>query len=140
MKKNKVLITGSNGQDGSIMVDYLIQNTNNTVIAATRRTSQPILQHLIKYINNPRVKFINLDLDDPHSINSAISTEKPDFFINFGASAFVPDSWNMPEYTMKVNAISIIHILESIRKSCPSCRFYNASSSEIFGKVLEVPQ
>lgn len=136
----KVLITGSNGQVGSYMVDYLYENTDNTIIAATRRTSQPILNHLQKYQADDRVKFITLDLSDSCSIEKAIKEESPDYFINFGASAFVPDSWNMPAYTIQVNTISVINILEAIRKFVPQCRFYNACSSEIFGEVLETPQ
>lgn len=139
-QSKKVLITGSNGQDGSYMVDFLLENTENTIIAATRRTSQPILNHLEKYFDNPRVKFITLDLGDGHSIERVILSEKPDYFINFGAYAFVPDSWAMPTAVMNVNSVSIIHILEAIRKHVPYCRFYNASSSEIFGNVKEIPQ
>lgn len=136
----KILITGANGQTGSYMIDYLIENTENTIIAATRRTSQPILCHLEKYKNNGRVKFISLDLGDAHSIEQAVVSEKPDYFINFGASAFVPDSWNSPALTLQINTVAVIHALEAIRKRAPSCRFYNACSSEIFGHVLEVPQ
>lgn len=136
----KVLITGSNGQDGSYMIDFLIENTDNTVISATRRTSQPIDKHIEKYKGHPRVKFILLDLNDGHSVENAVETEKPDYFINFGASAFVPDSWNSPALTMQVNTIGVIHCLEAIKKHAPHCRFYNACSSEIFGEVLEVPQ
>lgn len=136
----KVLITGANGQDGSYMIDYLLDNTDNTIIAATRRTSQPITNHIERYRNHPRVKFLLLDLGDSHSIENAVEQEKPDYFINFGASAFVPDSWNSPALTIQVNTISVISILEAIKKHVPNCRFYNACSSEIFGSVLEVPQ
>lgn len=136
----KILITGANGQTGSYMIDYLIENTSNTIIAATRRTSQPILCHLEKYKDNGRVKFISLDLGDAHSIEQAVVSERPDYFINFGASAFVPDSWNSPALTLQINTVAVIHALEAIRKHVPSCRFYNACSSEIFGHVLEVPQ
>lgn len=136
----KILITGSNGQDGSYMIDYLLENTDNTIIAATRRTSQPITNHIEKYRNHHRVKFILLDLNDGHSVEHAVESEKPDYFINFGASAFVPDSWNSPALTIQVNTIGVINALEAIKKHAPNCRFYNACSSEIFGKVLEVPQ
>lgn len=136
----KVIITGANGQDGAWMIEYLLNNTNNAILAATRRTSQPINGHIEKYKDNPRVKFIHIDLCDPHSIEKSIFEENPDYFINFGASAFVPDSWNSPAMTMQVNAVSLIHILESVRKFAPSCRVYNACSSEIFGEVLETPQ
>lgn len=136
----RILITGANAQDGSYMVDYLIENTDHFILAATRRTSQPIDKHIEKYKDHPRVKFILLDLNDGHSVENAVETEKPDYFINFGASAFVPDSWNSPALTMQVNTIGVIHCLEAIKKHAPHCRFYNACSSEIFGEVLEVPQ
>lgn len=138
--KKKVILTGSNGQDGEWMIEYLLENTENIIIAATRRTSQPINRHIEKHQGNPRVKFIHIDLCDSHSIEQAILQEKPDYFINFGASAFVPDSWNAPALTMQVNAVAIIHILEAVRKFVPLCRVYNACSSEIFGSVLESPQ
>lgn len=136
----KVLITGSNAQDGSYMIDYLLENTDNTIIAAIRRTSQPITGHIEKYRHHPRVKFVLLDLSDGHSVEKAVEEEKPDYFINFGASAFVPDSWNSPALTIQVNTIGVINVLEAIKKHSPNCRFYNACSSEIFGEVLEVPQ
>ena len=136
----KIIITGANGQDGAWMIEYLLEKTNNIIIAATRRTSQPINKHIEKYKCNPRVKFIHIDLCDSHSIEQAILEEKPDYFINFGASAFVPDSWNAPAMTMQLNTVSLIHILEAVRRFVPLCRVYNACSSEIFGQVLETPQ
>lgn len=135
-----ILITGANGQTGSYMIDYLLDNTDNTIIAATRRTSQPITNHIEKYRNHPRVKFLLIDLGDSHSIENAVKQENPDYFINFGSSAFVPDSWNSPALTLQINSIGVIHCLEAIKKHAPNCRFYNACSSEIFGEVLEVPQ
>lgn len=97
----KILITGANAQTGSYMIDYLIENTDHFILAATRRTSQPIDKHIEKYKNHPRVKFILLDLNDGHSIENAVETEKPDYFMNFGASAFVPDSWNYAHFPPK---------------------------------------
>jgi GDPmannose 4,6-dehydratase len=137
---SNVVITGVTGQDGSYMAEYLLENTNHFIVGCTRRTSQTIFSNLSKVINSPRFILEDLDLNDCHSINSIIIKHKPDYFINFGASAFVPDSWNQPAYTINVNTIAIINILEAIRAHKKDCRFYNACSSEIFGKVVESPQ
>jgi len=136
----KVIITGSNGQDGSYMIEYLLANTQDTIIAAIRRTSQAILSNLKNVIGNPRVKLVTIDLNDVHSVTSLVRDEKPDYFINFGASAFVPDSWNSPAQVMQTNAISLIHILEAVRQYAPQCRTYSSGSSEQWGNVLYSPQ
>jgi len=136
----KVLITGTQGQDGSYMAEYLLENTDHDIIATARRVSNRDDKNLQSFKNNKRVQFDFLDLNDQGSIDQAIKKHQPDYFINLGASAFVPDSWNAPSATVITNTISVIHILESIYKNIPNCRFYNASSSEIFGDVLESPQ
>lgn len=122
------------------MIEYLLANTQNTVIAAIRRTSQAILTNLKGVLDNPRVKLVTLDLNDVHSITALIREEKPDYFVNFGASAFVPDSWNSPAQVMQTNTISLIHILEAVRQYAPKCRVYSAGSSEQWGNVLYSPQ
>jgi len=136
----KVIVTGGNGQDGSYMVEYLLENTDNTVIVAIRRTSQAILSNLKGVLDNPRVKLVTIDLNDVHSITSLVRDERPDYFINFGASAFVPDSWNSPAQVMQTNAISLIHILEAVRQFAPECRVYSSGSSEQWGNVIYTPQ
>lgn len=136
----KIIVSGATGQDGSYMIEYLLANTQDTIIAAIRRTSQAILSNLKNVIDNPRVKLVTIDLNDVHSITSLIRDEKPDYFINFGASAFVPDSWNSPAQVMQTNAISLIHILEAVRQFAPHCRTYSSGSSEQWGNVLYSPQ
>lgn len=136
----KVIVTGATGQTGSYMVEYLLKNTQNTVICAVRRTSQAILSNLKDVLDNPRVKLVNMDLCDPHSIDHVIQTEKPDFLLNFGAASFVADSWQNPALYFQQNAISLIHILESVRKHVPFCRVYSAGSSEQWGDVKYSPQ
>lgn len=136
----KIVVTGATGQDGSYMIEYLLANTQDTIIAAIRRTSQAILSNLKGVLDNPRVKLVTLDLNDVHSISILIRDEKPDYFINFGASAFVPDSWNSPAQVMNTNAISLIHILEAVRQYAPQCRVYSSGSSEQWGNVLYSPQ
>lgn len=136
----KIIVTGATGQDGSYMIEYLLANTQDTIIAAIRRTSQAILSNLKGVLDNPRVKLMTVDLNDVHSITALIRDEKPDYFINLGASAFVPDSWNSPAQVMQTNAISLIHILEAVRQYAPHCRTYSAGSSEQWGDVLYSPQ
>ena len=136
----KVIISGATGQDGSYMCEYLLNNTNYEVLAGVRRTSQAILKNLNKCINNPRFKIVPLELTDPHSITSLIKHEVPDYFINLGASSFVADSWNQPVFTLEVNSIALIHILESIRNYSPMCRLYSAGSSEQWGDIKYSPQ
>lgn len=136
----KVIVTGATGQDGSYMIEYLLDNTDNTIIAAVRRTSQAILSNLEKVLNNPRVKFVTMDLCDGEAIRKLIRDEKPDYFINFGAQTFVSDSWHHPVAHMETNAISLIHILEAIREYVPNCRVYSSGSSEQFGDVKYSPQ
>lgn len=136
----KVIITGATGQTGSYMAEYLLANTDHTLILAARRTSQAILTNLRDILSNPRVKMVTIDLNDVHSITALIRDEKPDYFVNFGASAFVPDSWNSPAQVMQTNAVSLIHILEAVRQYAPSCRTYSSGSSEQWGNVLYSPQ
>lgn len=136
----KVIVTGATGQDGSYMIEYLLKNTDNTIVAAVRRTSQAILNNLKNVIDNPRVKFVTVDLCDGEAVRGLIRDEKPNYFINFGAQSFVADSWKNPTSHMQTNAISLIHILEAIREYVPSCRFYSAGSSEQWGDVKYSPQ
>lgn len=122
------------------MIEYLLENTQNTIIAALRRTSQAILSNLKGVLDNPRVKLVTLDLCDGEAIRRLIREEKPDYFCNFGAQTFVADSWSHPVAHMQTNAISLIHILEGVREYAPNCRVYSAGSSEEFGKVEYSPQ
>jgi len=136
----KIIVTGATGQDGSYMIEYLLKNTENTIIAGIRRTSQAILSNLKDVIDNPRLKLVTLDLCDGHSIDNLIREEKPDYFINLGGYTFVADSWINPAIYLQVNAESLIHILEAVRKYVPHCRIYSAGSSEQFGDVKYSPQ
>jgi GDPmannose 4,6-dehydratase len=139
-QNKKVLVSGASGQDGSYMIDFLLQNTNCEVIGTIRRTSQLIDSHFKHHLDNPRFKIVHLDLSDPHSITNTIKNEKPDYFINFAAQTFVADSWQSPANHFQVNALAVIHILEAIKNYQPFCRFYNAGSSEEFGDVAYSPQ
>lgn len=140
METKKIIITGSTGQLGSFMIDYLLKNTEHNVIAAIRRTSQIIDAHIRKHEKNERFRIVHFDLIDVHSIDALIKNEQPDYFINFGAQTFVHDSWSNPISHFKTNAISMIHILEAVRNFCKKCRVYSSGSSEQFGDVICSPQ
>ncbi len=136
----KIIVTGITGQDGSYMVDYLLSNTNFNIFGMVRRSSNPNFENVQHNFNNPRFSLIYADLSDSSSIDKMISTVKPDYFINLAAQSFVKASWDVPEMTMDVNSTGVMRCLESIVKHCPTCRFYNAGSSEEFGKVEYSPQ
>ncbi|MFM9826089.1 GDP-mannose 4,6-dehydratase [Flavobacterium sp.] len=135
----KVIITGVTGQDGSLMADYLLKNTDYQILGGVRRLS--VNNHKnIDHINNPRFKIVPFELSDSHCIDSLISCEKPDYFINFAANSFVGNSWNMPVNHMINNSLGVLYILESLRKHSPNTRFYNAGSSEQWGDISYSPQ
>jgi GDPmannose 4,6-dehydratase len=136
----KVLITGISGMDGSNMADYVLANTNYTVLGMIRRTAKPDYSNIAKAKDNPRFKLVVGDLGDSQSIDNLVKEHKPDYFINFAAQSFVGSSWQIPEQTFDAGAVGVLRCLESIRKHAPYCRFYNAGSSEEFGDTLCAPQ
>ena len=135
-----VFVTGVTGQDGSHMVDYLLENTNYTIFGGARRLSIKNHENISHLDNNPRFKLVNFDLSDAHSINKIVERLKPDYFINLAAQTFVGSSWDFPVQTWECNTTAVIHILEAIKQHKPSCRFYNAGSSEEYGNVEYIPQ
>lgn len=136
----KIIITGVTGQDGSHMVDYLLKNTNHELYGTARRLSVKNHENILHLENEPRFKLINMDLNDAHSIRDVILDTQPDYFINFAAQSFVAGSWDYPIQTWDTDADAVLHILESIRRFSPHCKFYNAGSSEEFGDVICSPQ
>jgi GDPmannose 4,6-dehydratase len=136
----KVIITGVTGQDGSFMADYLLKNTEHTIVAGVRRLSVKNHDNISHLVNHPRFKLIDLDVTDSVNTEDVIAKEKPDYFINFAANSFVGVSWTQPANHMNTNAMAVMYQLEAIRKHCPKCRYYNAGSSEEFGDVLYSPQ
>ena len=135
-----VFVTGVTGQDGSHMVDYLLKNTTHTIIGGARRLSIKNHENIAHLDNNPRFKLVNFDLSDAHSISKIVEKLKPEYFINLAAQTFVGSSWDFPAQTWECNTTGVIHILEAIRQHKPTCRFYNAGSSEEYGNVAYVPQ
>ena len=136
----KIIVTGVTGQDGSHMVDYLLKNTNYHVYGTARRLSVKNHENILHLENEPRFELINMDLNDAHSMRDVIIDLKPDYFINFAAQSFVAGSWEYPIQTWETDSNAVLHILESIRRFAPHCRFYNAGSSEEFGDVEYSPQ
>jgi len=134
-----VIVTGVTGQDGSFMVDFLLKNTDYLIFGGVRRLS--VYNHdNIKHIKSNRFHLINFDLTDTHSISRIIEQLKPDYFINFAAQSFVASSWDFARQTWQTNSTAILDILEAIRLYKPTCRLYQAGSSEEFGNVAYAPQ
>ena len=137
--KKVCIVTGVTGQDGSYMVDYLLENTDLYIVGGVRRLS--VYNHVnINHVKNDRFILINFDLTDPHSISRIVEKLKPDYFINLAAQSFVASSWDFSRQTWATNCTSVLDILEAIRIHKPTCRLYQAGSSEEFGNVSYTPQ
>jgi GDPmannose 4,6-dehydratase len=133
----RALITGITGQDGSYLAELLLEK-GYTVTGMTRRASAPNLwriQHLVD-----RIELRPADLLDQLSLIRVIADVQPDEMYNLAAMSFVPASWDQPMLTGEYNAQGVTRVLEAIRHVNPAIRLYQASSSEMFGKVREVPQ
>ncbi len=131
------LITGITGQDGSYLAEFLLQK-GYRVVGMIRRASThnyERIQHLLDQIT-----LVQGDLHDQGSLLGILEEYEPDEVYNLAAQSFVPTSWNQPALTGEVTALGVTRMLEAIRYVNPKIRFYQASSSEMFGKVLEVPQ
>ena len=135
----KVIITGISGQVGSYMSEYCL-NLGYKVWGVVRRTSRLNTENFKHLIENENLCILYADLTDGGSIEEVVKTVLPDYFINLAAQSFVGVSWKIPEETFNVDAMGVIRCLESIRKTVPNCRFYNAGSSEQFGNVDYSPQ
>ncbi len=135
-----VIVTGVTGQDGSLMVDYLLRNPDYVIFGGVRHSSGINCENITHLLNVDRFYLVNFDLTDEHSIESIVSKLQPSYFINFSAQSSVKSSWDFPVQTWDANTKGIIHILESIRCHAPLCRFFNAGSSDEFGNVTYSPQ
>jgi GDPmannose 4,6-dehydratase len=131
------LITGITGQDGSYLADFLLAQ-GYQVIGMVRRSSTVTFER-IQHIQDDLI-VIQGDLHDQSSLVDVMEQYNPDEIYNLAAQSFVPTSWNQPVLTGEVTALGVTRILEAIRLVNPKARFYQASSSEMFGKVREVPQ
>ena len=137
MSKKKALITGITGQDGSYLADLLLSK-NYEVWGMERRASLDKLDR-VEHIKD-KITIIGGDLADQSSLDEAVKKVMPDEVYNLAAQSFVPTSWNQPTMTGDITGLGVTRVLESIRKIRPEARFYQASSSEMFGKVRETPQ
>jgi GDPmannose 4,6-dehydratase len=130
------LITGINGMDGSHLADFLLEK-GYKVYGVERRSSsknRTNTEHL-----EGRVTFLQGDLTDQNSLLRCLKESNPDEVYNLAAQSFVGESWNTPEHTSEVTGLGVLRILEAIREYNPQIRFYQASSSEMFGRMVENP-
>ena len=133
----KALITGITGQDGSYMADLLLEKGYKVYGLVRRSSHEPTdrIHHILD-----RITLLNGDLTDQSSLDEAVRVSDPDEIYNLAAQSFVPVSWKQPILTGDVTGLGLTRILEAVRRVKPVARFYQASSSEMFGKVQEVPQ
>ena len=131
------IITGITGQDGSYLAEFLLERGYN-VIGMVRRSSTVTFER-IQHIQDD-VTLIQGDLHDQSSLVDVMERYRPDEVYNLAAQSFVPTSWSQPVLTGEVTALGVTRLLEAVRLVSPNTRFYQASSSEMFGKAKEVPQ
>ncbi|OGO64765.1 MAG: GDP-mannose 4,6-dehydratase [Chloroflexi bacterium RBG_19FT_COMBO_55_16] len=131
------IITGITGQDGSYLAEFLLAK-GYEVVGMVRRSSTITFER-IQHIQD-EITIIQGDLHDQSSLVDVIERYRPDEVYNLAAQSFVPTSWNQPVLTGEVTGLGVTRLLEAIRLVNPQTRFYQASSSEMFGKVREVPQ
>jgi GDPmannose 4,6-dehydratase len=136
----KILVTGTLGQDGANMCEYLLRDESNKVFGMVRRVANPNYKNCKKFLNNKNFQLVYGDLTDEISISKLVKEIQPDYFVNFAANSFVGISWDMPLHVFDVNAQGVIRCLEAIRQHQPTCKFYSAGSSEQFGDVDYSPQ
>ena len=135
--KKRALITGITGQDGSYLAELLLDKGYDVFGVVRRLSASNVwrIQHLLE-----RITLIQGDLLDQLSLIKAVQVSQPDEFYNLGAMSFVPASWDQPMLTGEFNAQGVTRALEAMRSVNPKIRFYQASSSEMYGRVREVPQ
>ena len=135
--KKTALITGITGQDGSYLAELLLDK-GYRVVGMTRRTSTDVHERIQHIFDD--IEFVSGDLLDQTSITTIVDKVRPDEVYNLAAQSFVPASWSQPVLTGEFTALGVTRVLEAVRAVNPKIRFYQASSSEMFGKVREVPQ
>ncbi len=133
----KALITGITGQDGSYLAEFLLDKGYD-VVGMVRRASTPHFQRIEHILD--RLTLVQGDLLDQVSLIDILREHRPQEVYNLGAQSFVPTSWAQPVLTAEFTGLGVTRMLDAIRMVDPSVRFYQASSSEMFGRVREVPQ
>jgi GDPmannose 4,6-dehydratase len=133
----KALITGVTGQDGSYLAELLLAK-GYQVVGVVRRTSHHSYERIDHLLD--RIEVVAADLLDQHSLTVVLQDTRPDEVYNLAAQSYVPTSWTQPVLTGEFTALGVTRILEAVRLVHPSAKFYQASSSEMFGRVIETPQ
>jgi GDPmannose 4,6-dehydratase len=133
----KALITGITGQDGSYLAELLLDKGYQVYGMVRRASTENFarIEHL-----RERLHLLQGDLLDTNSLHAVLEQAKPDEVYNLAAQSFVPTSWQQPVLTAEFTALGVVRLLDAIRKVCPHARYYQASSSEMYGKVQETPQ
>jgi GDPmannose 4,6-dehydratase len=137
MDERRALITGITGQDGSYLAELLLEK-GYEVFGVMRRASTENVERVAHLLD--RITLVQADLLDQGSLVGALEESRPTEVYNLAAQSFVPTSWSQPVLTAEFTAVGVTRLLEAVRKVDPRIRFYQASSSEMFGKVREVPQ
>ena len=135
----KAFITGITGQDGSYLAELLLEK-GYRVYGLTRRTSTQNFERIKHIVHDENLELISGDLIDQHSLTNALNDIQPDEIYNLAAQSFVKASWDQPVLTGEFTGLGVTRVLEAMRLACPQAKFYQASSSEMFGKVQQVPQ
>src|SRR4051812_47180929 len=135
--ERRALITGITGQDGSYLADLLLAE-GYEVYGVVRRSSTESFERIAHL--EGRIELLQADLLDQASLQAALAASRPEEVYNLAAQSFVPTSWSQPVLTAEFTGVGVVRVLEAIRAVAPEARFYQASSSEMFGKVREVPQ
>lgn len=135
--RRTALITGITGQDGSYLAELLLDK-GYEVVGVVRRTSHDSYERIGHLLD--RVQIVPADLLDQHSLTAVLRDAKPDEVYNLAAQSFVPTSWTQPVLTGEFTALGVTRLLEAVRLAHPTARFYQASSSEMFGNAVETPQ
>ena len=133
----KAVITGITGQDGSYLAELLLSK-GYEVVGVVRRTSHHSYERIEHLLD--RIEIVPADLLDQHSLTMVMQDARPDEVYNLAAQSYVPTSWSQPVLTGEFTALGVTRILEAIRLAHPAARFYQASSSEMYGRVTETPQ
>src|SRR5690242_6469792 len=131
------LITGITGQDGSYLAEFLLEK-DYKVVGIVRRSSTTPYERISHLVDD--IELVSADLLDQTSLTDVVSEYRPDEIYNLAAQSFVQTSWNQPVLTGEFTALGVTRMLEAMKKAAPDSRFYQASSSEMFGKVHESPQ
>lgn len=135
--QKRALITGITGQDGSYLAELLLSK-GYKVFGTVRRLSTPNMENIKHIVHD--IELLSADLLDQSSLTDAVKAAEPDEVYNLAAQSFVKTSWDQPVLTGEFTALGATRVLEAIRNVNPKIKFYQASSSEMFGKVVEVPQ